>query len=275
MLKEHIPSVLVLSLNMFCAITAHAQIGIPPSTLILDHRLGGGNSNVWKTSSGMIPTSGGVAFGFFTAPFYSNDLIGSSLINPGIGFVSEILTNYKSWGSSRGEALYYAGFRDFRSFSPYGLVETSGDWTFSSNPTNDGWPPGNIFARTDVKDFSFSSYLSGTQLFEIAFGSGAWNSETNDIRDATFGGDNWGIVSTAGHYWDTTQNYEFPNSGVRIFRFESLQAQSIFGPPPDFVGTIENSSYPMNNVLMIPEPSALSLFAVGLGMVLLPRRRTV
>jgi hypothetical protein len=265
----------LLAVLVFGGITAHAQIGIwPTTTLTLDHRLGT-RSNVWKTSSGMIPTSGGIAFGFFTAPSYSNELLGSSFINHDIGFVSEILTNYHFFGSSRVEALYNMGFRDFRSFSEYG-VQTSGDWSFSSNETNDGGPSGNIFARTDV-DFNFSNLLSGARLYEIAFGFGEWNSETNDIRDATYGGDNWGIVSPIGHYWDTTQNYEFPSSvSTKILRFENLQMQGLFGPPPDFVGTnLEYSASNFSNVLMIPEPSALSLLAVGLGVVLRRRRRTV
>jgi hypothetical protein len=265
----------LLAVLVFGGITAHAQIGIwPTTTLTLDHRLGT-RSNVWKTSSGMSPTSGGIVFGFFTAPFYSNELFGSSLINHDIFFVNEILTNYNFYGSSRGEALYNMGFRDFRSFSEYGVgVQTSGDWSFSSNQTNDAGPSGNISARTEL-DFTFSSSLSGTRLYEIAFGFGEWNSETNDIRDATFGGDNWGIVSPTGHYWDTTQNYEFPSSGgTKTFWFEALQAGS---SSPDFVGTnLEYTPYyygTLNNVLMIPEPSALSLLAVGLGALTMMRRR--
>jgi hypothetical protein len=129
--------------------------------------------------------------------------------------VNDILTNYNFHGSARGEALQNKGFRDFRSFSEYGLVQTSGDWSFSSDP-----------------GISFSAFLSGTRLYEIAFGLGEWNSETNDIRDATFGGDNWGTVSLTGHYWDTTQNYEFPSSGdLKIFRFEDLRTQNLFCPP--------------------------------------------
>jgi len=254
----------LLTVLVLCGITAHAQIGIPPTTtLLLDHRLGT-MSNVWKTSSGMSPTSGGIAFGFFTLPFYSNDLFGSSLFDPGIYFVNDILTNYISYGRSRGEALYNMGFRDFRSFSTYGLVQTSGDWSFSSNPTNDGWPSGNIFARTDVLDPSFSILLSGTRLYEIAFGFGEWNNETNDIRDATFGGDNWGVVSPTGHYWDTTKNYEFPSlGGTKILRFEALGEASLF-TPPDFVGSLDyQASFPLSNVLMIPEPSSLSLLVAG------------
>jgi len=266
----------LLAVLVFFGITGHAQIGVlPTTTLTLDHRLGT-RSNVWKTSSGMLPTSGGIAFGFFTLPFYSNDLFGSSLFNPDIYSVNEILTNYISYGRSRGEALYNMGFRDFRSFSTYGLVQTSGDWSFSSNPTNDGWPSGNIFARTDVLDPSFSSFLSGTRLYEIAFGFGEWNYETNDIRDANFGGDNWGVVSPAGHYWDTTKNYEFPAlGGQKILRFEDLRDAS-FLTPPDFVGSLDyQASYPLNNVLMVPEPSALSVLTVGFGALACFHRRAL
>ena len=47
----------------------------------------------------------------------------------------------------------------------------------------------------------------------------------------------------------------------------------LFASPPDFVGTWEYASDSLNNVLMIPEPSALSLFAIGLGGVVMMRRR--
>lgn len=272
-MHQYIPYILLLSLGMF-GITTHAQIGISPTTsLILDHRGEGLNRNVWKTSSGMYPTSGGIAFGFFSDPFslHPGYPFGNSLINPNVWFVNDILTNYQLYGRSLGEALYFAGFRDFRSFSPYGLVQTSGDWSFSSNPTNDGRASGNIFARTDVLDASLSNSLSGVRLFEIAFGFGEWNSETNDIRDASFGGDNWGIVSRANRF-DPAENYEFPSSpGLKTLRFDNLQEQS-FLQSPEFVGTIEFSSYPYNNVLMIPEPSSLSLLVAG-GAVLMARRR--
>ena len=211
-----IQSASLIAVLVFGGITAHAQIGISPTaTLTLDHRLGT-RSNVWKSSSGMSPTSGGIAFGFFTGPFYSNELFGSSLFNSDILFVNDILTHNNFYGSSRGEALHNMGFRDFRSFSAYGLVQASGDCSFSSNP-----------------DISFSTFLSGTRLYEIAFGLGEWNSETNDRRDATFGEENWGIDSLSGHYLDTTQNYEFPSSGdLKIFRFEDLRTQIPFCLPP-------------------------------------------
>ena len=206
----------LIAVLVFGGITAHAQIGISPTaTVILDHRLGT-KSDVWKSSSGMYTTSGGIILGLFTGPFYSSKLFGSSLFNPGIFFASDILANYNFYGSSREEALQNNGFRDFRSFSAYGLVQTSGDWSFSSDP-----------------GISFSAFLSGTRLYEIAFGLGEWNSETNDIRDATFGEENWGIDSLSGHYLDTTQNYEFPSSGdLKIFRFEDLRTQIPFCLPP-------------------------------------------
>ena len=211
-----IQSASLIAVLVFGGITAHAQIGISPTaTVILDHRLGT-KSNVWKSSSGMSPTSGGIAFGFFTGPFYSKELFGSSLFNSDVLFVNDILTHNNFYGSSRGEALHNMGFRDFRSFSAYGLVQASGDCSFSSNP-----------------DISFSTFLSGTRLYEIAFGLGEWNSETNDRRDATFGEENWGIDSLSGHYLDTTQNYEFPSSGdLKIFRFEDLRTQIPFCLPP-------------------------------------------
>ena len=211
-----IQSASLIAVLVFGGITAHAQIGISPTaTVILDHRLGT-RSNVWKSSSGMSPTSGGIVLGSFTGPLYSNKLFGSSLFNPDIFFASDILTNYNFYGSSRGEALQNKGFRDFRSFSEYGLVQTSGDCSFSSNP-----------------DISFSTFLSGTRLYEIPFGFGEWNSETNDRRDATFCEDNWVIDSLSGHYLDTTQNYEFPSSGdLKIFRFEDLRTQIPLCLPP-------------------------------------------
>lgn len=148
---QAIQSASLIAVLVFGGITAHAQIGISPTaTVILDHRLGT-KSNVWKSSSGMSPTSGGIVLGSFTGPFYSNKLFGSSLFNPDIFFASDILTNYNFYGSSRGEALQNKGFRDFRSFSAYGLVQTSGDWSFSSDPS-----------------ISFSAFLSGTRLYEIA-----------------------------------------------------------------------------------------------------------
>ena len=215
-MMQAIQSASLIAVLVFGGITAHAQIGISPTaTVILDHRLGT-KSNVWKSSSGMSPTSGGIAFGFFTGPFYSKELFGSSLFNSDILFVNDILTHNNFYGSSRGEALHNMGFRDFRSFSAYGLVQASGDCSFSSNP-----------------DISFSTFLSGTRLYEIAFGLGEWNSETNDRRDATFGEENWGIDSLSGHYLDTTQNYEFPSSGdLKIFRFEDLRTQIPFCLPP-------------------------------------------
>ena len=215
-MMQAIQSASLIAVLVFGGITAHAQIGISPTaTVILDHRLGT-KSNVWKSSSGMSPTSGGIAFGFFTGPFYSKELFGSSLFNSDVLFVNDILTHNNFYGSSRGEALHNMGFRDFRSFSAYGLVQASGDCSFSSNP-----------------DISFSTFLSGTRLYEIAFGLGEWNSETNDRRDATFGEENWGIDSLSGHYLDTTQNYEFPSSGdLKIFRFEDLRTQIPFCLPP-------------------------------------------
>ena len=215
-IMKAIQSASLIAVLVFGGITAHAQIGISPTaTVILDHRLGT-KSNVWKSSSGMSPTSGGIAFGFFTGPFYSKELFGSSLFNSDVLFVNDILTHNNFYGSSRGEALHNMGFRDFRSFSAYGLVQASGDCSFSSNP-----------------DISFSTFLSGTRLYEIAFGLGEWNSETNDRRDATFGEENWGIDSLSGHYLDTTQNYEFPSSGdLKIFRFEDLRTQIPFCLPP-------------------------------------------
>jgi len=211
-----IQSASLIAVLVFGGITAHAQIGISPTaTLTLGHRLGT-KSNIWKSSSGMSPISGGIVLGSFTGPFYSNELFGSSLVNPDIFFVNDILTNYNFYASARGEALQNKGFRDFRSFSGYGLVQTSGGWSFSSNP-----------------DISFSTFLPGTRLYEIAYGLGEWNSETNDIRDATFGEENWGIDSLSGHYWDTTQNYEFPSAGdLKIFRFEDLRTQIPFCLPP-------------------------------------------
>jgi hypothetical protein len=215
-MMKAIQSASLIAVLVFGGITAHAQIGISPTaTVILDHRLGT-KSNVWKSSFGMSPTSGGIVLGSFTGPLCSNKLFGSSLFNPDIFFASDILTNYNFYGSSRGEALQNKGFRDFRSFSEYGLVQTSGDWSFSSDP-----------------GISFSAFLSGTRLYEIAFGLGEWNSETNEIRDATFGEENWGIDSLSGHYLDTTQNYEFPSSGdLKSFRFEDLRTQIPFCLPP-------------------------------------------
>jgi len=211
-----IQSASLIAVLVFGGITAHAQIGISPTaTLTLGYRLGT-KSNIWKSSSGMSPISGRIVLGSFTGPFYSNELFGSSLVNPDIFFVNDILTNYNFYASARGEALQNKGFRDFRSFSGYGLVQTSGGWSFSSNP-----------------DISFSTFLPGTRLYEIAYGLGEWNSETNDIRDATFGEENWGIDSLSGHYWDTTQNYEFPSAGdLKIFRFEDLRTQIPFCLPP-------------------------------------------
>jgi hypothetical protein len=127
----------LIAVLVFGGITAHAQIGISPTaTVILDHRLGT-SSDVWKSSSGVSPTIGGIVFGFFTGSFYSNELFGSSLFNPDISFVNDILTNCNFYGSSREEALHNMGFRDFWSFSAYGLVQTSGDWNSEANEIRD------------------------------------------------------------------------------------------------------------------------------------------
>jgi hypothetical protein len=176
-----IKSASLVAVLVFGGITVHAQIGISPTTaLILDHRLGT-SSDVWKSSSGVSPTIGGIVFGFFTGSFYSNKLFGSSLFNSDIFFASDILTNYNFDGSSREEVLQNKGFRDFRSFSVYGLVPTLGDWSSEANEIRDSTFSGDNWGIDSLTGHNWDT----TQNYEIPSSGGLKTLRFEDSQTQT------------------------------------------------------------------------------------------
>jgi len=176
-----IKSASLVAVLVFGGITVHAQIGISPTTtLTLGHRLGT-SSDVWKSSSGVSPTIGGIVFGFFTGSFYSNELFDSSLSNPDISFANDILTNCNFYGSSRGEAPHNMGFRDSWSFSAYGLVPTLGDLKSEANEIRDSTFSGDNWGIDSLTGHHWDT----TQNYEIPSSGGLKTLRFEDSQTQT------------------------------------------------------------------------------------------
>jgi len=153
-------------------------------------------------------------------------------------------------------------------------------------PSADEWyksaysnPTGNWFDFANGGNTAPNPVVSGTGLLDAVYGQ-ATSSGPAEVNSAG-GLSPWGTMAQSGNVWEWTESaYDGVNNDPNENR--ERRGGSWYSNATT-LGTSQRHSYDpaiseVNigfRVAELPEPSALSLFAVGLGVVLRRRRRTV
>ena len=194
-------------------------------------------------SDGTYLTAGGISVGYFADPM------------PDLTYLQN-LTPSNAW-----TGLKNSGFKDIRLFLSAGSANPA-DWEFSKNiPTNTrpntSWIGGTVYLDTQLYPD-----LLGKQFFIAAFNAGEWDTSTNLMEEASFGGTAWAIWSNTS---SASYKYFAPsiNLASKVVAIRDMQISDVI------VGTYVNA----NTLALTPEPSSLSLLVLGGVVVALCRRK--
>jgi len=228
------------ALAVFAAFVLLAQVASTQAAVSIGS-LNSAAVGYWVSSTGATLTAGGISIGFFANTPDWSVLSGKSAS--------------QAWSS-----LLSYGYTDVRSLS--GVTQPT-DWSFATTGTPTaatGGTTGNV---------AIALLPSNTRLYAIAFNSGDWNAN-NTMASATFGGTEWGAVSSFGHS-TAAENFLAPaDLGGKVIQFKSANLVS----SDILVGSFSPSYATNYSIQMIPEPSSASLLALGVaGLVALRARR--
>lgn len=196
------------------------------------------------SSSGDELLSGGLSIGYFT---------GSS---PSASFLQSLTAN-TAWNT-----LKDIGYVDLRSITG-GFLFSDFDWSFETNP------PTSPYSSTSAIKGGVGlvpNIPNETQIYMIAFNSGAWNFGNNLMSSATFGGTEWGVISRLSDP-DPNKKWLSMDGASKTLLAVSLVEGDVL------VGTLSpNYSTDVSvRLSAVPEPSTAVLAATALALLFLPK----
>jgi len=184
---------------------------------------------------------------------------------------------FQLWSPS--DAGYQAN-NPFRNNLAKFVIPTRDEWYKGAYGSPDGtwydYPTGSDTAPTPVVD--------GLLYNTAVYGQGGDGVSPADVDNAG-GLSPWGTMAQGGNVWEWTESVAGPHE-FDPYRLREGRGGGWYSDSQELtsshLGNYGNGSAPADEgiyggfrVAMVPEPSALSLLAVGLGVVLRRRRRTV